>query len=268
MLAWLRENKGVLTTTEIVALAGWTFPEAEERLTEYLTRFKGRADITDEGVLIGTFDQMLAQGDAKLDGGTVELFWDEFEAPFLLTGNTSGKNTLIAAMNGFTLLMSTIVLFNQSLNSSADMMSGDSASAITAMHVFLGWIPFLFSFLFFMIPLLRYFRVSRDEAQRLERNKRRRVVRVIFDTVGYPLKLDDVVAAVNRGAMAELPHAEVERLLSALLIDLHGSSDLAENGTVLYRFARIDREIASAKAVRAKREVANNLGTVLFDTAS
>jgi hypothetical protein len=268
VLAWLRENRGVLTSTEIVALAGWTFPEAEERLTEYLTRFKGNADITDEGVLIGKFEEVLARGDAAMDGGKVELFWHEFEAPFELTGNTTGKNVLIGAMNAFTFLMSAIVLFSPEVNANAEFYAGEATSMITTMHVLLGWIPFTFSLLFFSIPLLRYFRVSKEEARRLERNKRRRIVRVIFDTAGYPLKLDDVLAAVNRGGMAQLSRAEVERLLNALLLDLQGNSDVAEDGTILYRFPRIDREIASVKAVRGSGGVSKDLGSVLFDTGS
>ncbi|MBL0176004.1 MAG: hypothetical protein IPP94_12195 [Ignavibacteria bacterium] len=266
VLSWLRDNNGVLTTTEIVALAGWTYAESEERMADYLTRFKGNADITEEGVLIGKFEQVLAKGDANLEGGKVELFWHEFEAPYQVTGNTGGKNAMIAGMNAFTLIMSCAVLFSSSAEAGASIYIGDSPGMWSTIHFVLGWIPFLFSFLFFLVPLIRSFDVRTQEARRLDRNKRRRIMRVIFDTAGYPLTLSDIVAAVNRGGQAAMDAREVERILGSVLIDIHGTTELREDGTLLYRFPRIERETAAVNAIRKAGGATNTLGDVIIDT--
>jgi hypothetical protein len=46
--AYLREEKGILTPAEIVALSGGTIADAEERMADYLVRFKGDPTITEE----------------------------------------------------------------------------------------------------------------------------------------------------------------------------------------------------------------------------
>lgn len=265
VLAWLRANKGVLTTAEIIALAGWTYPEAEERMADYLTRFKGVADITDDGVLIGTFPRVLAQGDAALEGGSVELFWDEFEAPYQLTGNTSGRNAAILGMNAFTLVFSAVVVLSPALQARISELTGGLTGSGDVMMVVLGWIPFIFSLLFFLVPFARWLQVKRDEAARVERNKLRRVTRIVFDTVGYDVTLGDVMSAVNRGGKNPLSEAEVKRLLERVLSGLQGSSDLREDGTTVYRFQRLHTEHTTVARVRAQSGESGSLGDVIFD---
>ena len=108
--------------------------------------------------------------------------------------------------------------------------------------------------------------VRRDEAARVERNKLRRVTRVIFDTVGYDLTLQDVVHAVNRGTQSPMSGPEVQRLLEKVLSDLQGSSDLREDGTVTYRFDRLRTERTTAASIREKTADADAVGDVIFDT--
>jgi len=266
VLAWLRKNNGILTPTEIVALAGWTFSDAEERMADYLTRFKGEAEITDDGVLVGSFTRVLAKGDAEMEGGKIELFWDEYEAPYETTGNSATRNFAISGMNIFNLLLAALIL----LSAQFGLLVKDLASQIGMMPglttLVLGWVPLVFSSIFFLVPAVRIFSVKKLEAERLAQNKRRRLIRVIFANSGRERTLAEIVQLVNAGAQSSLPGKEIRRILDSLLTELHGETTLREDGTVLYSFPRIRHEVEAAATVRNTSLSSGAIGDVIFDT--
>lgn len=264
VLAWLRANRGLLTPTEIVALAGWTLDEAETRMADYLTRFRGDADITDEGVLVGRFRDVMMKGDAQLEEGTVELFWDEYEAPYEVTGNSKTRNAVIIGMNAFNLVMALVFTASASTREVLSVLS-DGYASTGMIALVLGWVPLVFSSIFFVVPMVRAVRTRRIEAARLERNRRRRVLRVVYDMPDEGLPLAEVVAAVNRGPQVAMKEGEVRRILDALVLAHQGRTDLRDDGTVVYRFERIGHEARVVRALR-EREVVEGTGAVLFDS--
>ena len=266
--AWLRRGRGLLTMTELIALAGWTYDEASERMADYLTRFKGEATITDDGVLVGDFSRMLARGDGKVEDGKVELFWDEYEAPYEVTGNSSGRNLLIGGMNAFNLVFSLVIFTSADLRWQLEYLLYEYGYDISPgpLFVFLGVVPLLFSLLFFTVPLLRSLPTRRRERQRRLRNERRRVLRHVFARKGKPTSLAQYVVDLRRDENRTLDENEVRRILEELLPRYGGRSDLEEDGTVLYIFDRIEREEDVAARLRAALPGETALGDVIFDT--
>ena len=268
--AWLREQKGLLTMTELVALAGWTYDEASERMADYLTRFSGEAEITEDGVLIGNFDRMLARGDGSMDGGAVELFWDEYEAPHDMTGNTAGRNAAIIGMNAFNLLFALVIFASPDLQQRVEWLlfqQGIDAS-LGMLFTLLGIVPLLFSLLFFAVPLLRLLPTRKREQARRRRNERRRVLRHVFARRGRPATLAEYTDDLRRDGSRALAESEVRRILEELLPRYGGRTDLAEDGSVLYMFDRIEREEAAAERERISRGSGTQLGPVIFDTGT
>lgn len=263
--AYLRKRKGILTLTEMVALAGLTYDEASEKMAEYLSRFKGQADITDDGVLVGSFDRMLVSGDAAMEGGSIELYWNEYEAPYEVTGNTSGRNAAIIGMNAFNLLFSSVMLFSPVVGVRIGMQAGVFVGE-GVVQLLLGVLPFVFSLIFFAVPLLRSIGVGRREAARRQRNLRRRVLRVLFDHEGESLSLDAMLREINSGGERAMTLDELERIVSRLVADYAGHSSIDDNGTVLYRFERIGHELRASERLRQGKEVDRRGGEVIFDT--
>ncbi|MCZ7555373.1 MAG: hypothetical protein M5R41_03075 [Bacteroidia bacterium] len=262
--AWLRREKGILTMTELVALAGWTYDEASERMAEYLTRFKGDADITEDGVLIGRFDRLLLSGDRAAGGGKVELFWDEYEAPYVMTGNSTGRNAFIAFMNGFNLLFS-LAMFSSPGGMAIVMENAGIPLAPDFIHVVFGIVPLLFSVIFFAVPLLRFPSVWRAERRRHLRNLRRRILRIVFEEQGRPFTAAQLHARIA-AAGGKVPNLkELEAALAALLPYFDGRTTLEDDGTVLYVFDRVGHEVQVARRERTVRQTPG-LGKVLFDT--
>lgn len=266
--AWLRRGRGLLTMTELIALAGWTYDEASERMADYLTRFKGEATITDDGVLVGDFRRLLASGDGAVDDGKVELFWDEYEAPYELTGNSAGRNFFIGGLNAFNLVFSLVIFTSPDLRWQLEYLLYEYGYDISAgpLFFFLGVVPLLFSLLFFAVPLLRTLPTRRRERQRRLRNERRRVLRHVFARKGKPASLADYVGDLKSDGNRALEETEVRRILEELLPRYGGRTDLEEDGTVLYIFDRIEREQEAAVRLRADRPVDTALGEVIFDT--
>ncbi|MFZ1729799.1 MAG: hypothetical protein WBQ23_00195 [Bacteroidota bacterium] len=264
--SWLRANRGVLTMTELVALAGWTYDQASERMGDYLTRFKGDASITDDGVLIGDFERMLATGDAQLEGGKIELFWDEYEAPYEMSGNPSTRNLAIIGINAFNLFFASLILFSPDFNFQIEALLYEFGIGTGVVYTALGVMPVLFSTIFFAVPLLRLLPTKRLESARSKRNERRRVLRHIFRRNGNAVALTELLEDVNSDDSRKFTAPELRQLVEGMLPLYGGRSDLAEDGTVLYIFDRIAREEAGALEVRRQRSPENFLGEVIFDT--
>jgi hypothetical protein len=267
VIAWLRQNNGILTTTEVVALAGWTMEEAEERFTDYLTRFKGTAEITDDGVLVGRFPAVMATGDKALEGGKVELFWDEFEAPYEVTGNTPGRNTFITCMNAFNLVWAYGFVTLDTTESVVYSVLPDWLS-LTTVHIVLGWIPLIYSLAVFLLPAIRAMQVRAGERQRVERNKRRRVIRSLFDAAPREATPKTLLSAVNGGPQTPIAEQEFARLLGRVATDYRASVELTENGESVYRFDRIECERAAAAGLRSRAVGQTGPGNIIFDTGA
>ncbi len=258
--SYLRASKGILTTSEVVALAGYSFDEADDKFTDYLTRFQGRPDITEDGVVFGKFDQLLLSAGKEIESIKVELFWDEYEAPFNLNGNSSGRNTFITFANAFNLILSFIFLTGDY----ESVSFGQNAITESTITIVLGWIPFIFSAIFFLVPLVRFFRIRKQEQLRRERNIKRRLVRYIY--LGRDFILAEITEAVNRGSEEKLSEKIVDSYLNKLLLELQGETKLDENGIVQYSFPRIAREYQIVKKLRESvKDFQGSLGQVIIE---
>ncbi len=265
--AYLHKQKGILTTSELMALAGWTLSEAQAFFTDCLVRFQGDVEVTEEeGVMYGEFDRIV-RGVGKIETGQVVRYWDEYEPVYDWTGNTAGRNALIAGMNCFNLVFAAVLLFNYP--DILQMLGFDAVSlnAVSGPVLALGWVPLVFSLIFFLVPLLRYPKISRHNRRRHEENIRKRMFRAIFDFEGNPATVDQVAAAVNQNAPEEkLDRETVARRLDTLVLDLGGKTDVSESAEVIYSFPRIKDELGTVKQLRKRKQLDRDLGGVIAES--
>ena len=246
--AFLRAERGVITPAEILALSGGTIADAEERMADYLVRFNGDPAITDEGAVVGQFDSFVSgsQNDA---GGSVVPYWEEFEAPFEHSGNSTGRNVAIIAMVAFTAIMG-LVLLGGGLETLAAIAGPFWAGGVAAF--LLGYVPVAFSLMYIGVSLLRLIGVRRLEAERLERNRKKMVMRAIFQGRMWRATADQIFFAMLAHGEKDLTKEEVERIVQKILPDLQGDIELDENGEAVYSFARLQREYESAERLRGR----------------
>lgn len=229
VIAYIRQNNFKITASEIIELTGVSFAEADSRLAEYMSKYDGEAHITNDGILEVEFPRLQNQVTDVLEGGKIEFFKDEIEAPYELTGNTSGKNTLIIFLNIFNFIMS-IVALNIAVVDIID------PTFLYAFSIF----PLIFSFLFFLIPLLRIPYNKKMQKRRELNIIKKKLISVIFDAKGINLKERD---STEYAKLTEDEIKNSKKVLEEILIDLNGEINLNENGDAVYSFERIRNEL-------------------------
>ena len=251
---FLRSSKGVVSVSELQALAGWERSEASEFLTTCLTEFDGKAEINENGVLYGEFDD-LVRTNQKEEAETmpVEYFWDEYVPEYELTGNSKVRNAMIIAMNAFNFAFAGFVLFNGIPIIPPDMIS---------IAIFLGWFPIVYSFIFFFIPFMRNFRIQKLKRLQHIQNIRKRLMEVIFKKHKEQISLKELTEVANQWRTTEekLDEKTVNRVVEDFIVDFDGSASVNEQGAVVYDFHQLTSEICDIETIREQKLLDSNLG--------
>jgi len=262
---FLREQKGVVTTSEIQALAGWRREEAENFMTECITMFDGDPAVTENGTLYGDFSQLIRAKD-RTGEEPVVWYWDEYEPEYELTGNSSGRNVIIGGLNAFNLILSGGIL-----------LGGWFAAFMANLGFwgtfFLGAFPFAYSTLFFLIPLVRWFRQRPLKQQQREMNIRKRLMKVVFQSYDmgekhvHEIPLDKLTEVANQQRKTEeqLDEKTVDRVMKDTLQDLGGEAYLNDNNEIIYRFELIAMELDDIDEVRNNKRDDDDLGKIVFE---
>ena len=248
--AYVRRHGGVLTVSDIMALSGMTRVEAARFFSRFVASYEGDVTITDDGALVATLPSLLASETTEHDEPIV-YFWDEYEPPFEVTGNTTSRNVGI----GF------LALFNLVCSASAvGMLAGSGGAAVA-----LGWVPLVIFSLFFLLPAVRAPWAWMRNRDRHRMNVQKRLYRAVFETSGDAVRLDALVDAANRRATTEEPLA-VERdreVIDATVEAVGGRRDLDDDGVATAALERLRREQAARAAARVEVE----RGDVVYSTA-
>lgn len=243
--AFLREEKGIITPGEIVGLSGVSIEKAEERMADYLVRFNGEPTITEEGAVVGEFESYTIGRSANADDRVIP-YWDEYEPPFEHSGNSTRRNIGILTMVGFTGAVGLGVL-GGGMNVLA-AYGGVFTSSFA--KIALGYAPIVFAASYILISLLRLPGVKRKEAARLQRNREKKVMRVIFQNRLWSVTVEQIASALLERGDRDIPRDQLPSIMESLLRKLQGEIELGPNGEPIYTFERLGREIEAADALR------------------
>jgi Ca2+-binding EF-hand superfamily protein len=260
--AYARQNKGIMVLPEFKALAGWEHTQAQEFMTDCIARFNGSAEISNNGVLYADFYD-LTRSKTQNQDGKIEWYWNEYEPEYELTGNTTGRNAWIIFINAFNLLFASFFTFNPEFR---EMIGGDEFGAVVFYG--LGVVPFMFSMIFFAVPILRYFNILPKRRKRRINNIRKRLVKVIYQKgVLKNLSLDEILTEVNAENAEKLSKPEIEKMMNELVVDWQGNVVLNDSGSVGYEFHQLRYELEEARNLRQNRkDDGRNLGNIYLDT--
>lgn len=253
--AFVRKHGGVLTVRDVQALSGMPREEAEAFFARFVAEQDGVASISEQGALYATFEELM-RSESRGQDAPVILYWDEYEAPFELTGNTVGKNVLV----GF------LALFN--LFGSFAVLNGALGTAVgSAVTLGLGVVPLVIFSLFFLIPLLRAPGIWWRNRKQHQNNIRKRLFRVLFDARDEKVGRSEVVERANRIAVTEerLRVADIEGLLDETLRDLGDEQELDPRGELVTDMTRMRIE-AQATEEQALEERDQDERRVVYRT--
>jgi hypothetical protein len=261
--SYLRKQKGVVVKSEIIGLAGWSKDEAENFFADCLARFNGKPDISDNGILVGDFEELTRSANQGEDIPVV-WFWNEYEAPYEITGNGGWSNTGIIFMNLFNLAFASF--FTLGWLAGFDDPSVWEEIGGYWVGVGLGLVPFVFSFIFFLVPISRIFRVWRLNKKRRIQNIRKRLMRVIFQSARGVVTTESLTNAANANAHGEeaLDKELVDKVMNELVFDLGGEMKINAQAQTEYHFESLSAELSEiAKIRQQKGGVA--LGQIVFE---
>ncbi len=253
---YLRDNKGIVTRSEIIGLAGWRSAEAENFFSESIAKYQGDAQISENKVLYGDFRDFTrtkgVEGKEK-----VIWYWDEYVPKYNLTGNTFWRNFWIVFMGLFNL---SFALAFVSMGLQQDMGAG--------ITVGLGWVPFVFSVIFFLVPIMRYFQIGAFSRKRDLENIRKRLMKAIFSQEEGKVTAEELEKLVNPRESGEsnIPRETIDYMMQELIKDLDGEIETTEKGKLIYNFINLQEEKREAILLRQKRDDGRSLGNVVFDS--
>jgi hypothetical protein len=280
VIAYIQGNRGVITVPELAMISGLTPGEAEERITAYCAEFGGSPEVTDDGTVVYRFDGLLLRADRQdrvfqgLSGPIKRLM--------AFSSNPKKLNGWFAVINGVNLAFGGYFLFNalksghiltQAHFAASSWLYGVSyvllsnfiANPLPLITVVLGWIPLIFSFIFWAIPVLRFFGLKKDnDLIRLENFRKEGYGRIWRS----PLK-------VNPGEIqpkaAECTPSNLEAARDRVIKEFGAYSipeaALDETGATIYSFTELAREKQALAKYRSGIDAsASDLGKTVFDS--
>jgi hypothetical protein len=281
VIAWIRENRGVISLPEFMALTGNTPGEAEERICAYCAEFGGMPEATGDGTVVYRFDELLRRGDPRK--GPI---FPGLSAPLKrlrsFSANTKKLNGWFSLINGANLGFGAYFLFN-ALNTGAILskaafeassylygvsyllLSQVIQNPLPFITLGLGIIPLVFSFIFWIIPGIRYLGVKRDnEAIKME-NLRKDGYARIWDKP-LSVKTGDLNPQTGECRPKNMEAAQ-DRVVKEIGAYAVPEIQVDDAGAEVYTFAELAREKAALEKYRASIDPgAYSLGNVVFDS--
>jgi hypothetical protein len=285
VIAYIQGNRGVISVPEFAALTGLTPGEAEERITGFCAAFGGSPEATDDGTVVYRFDDLLRRSDSR------NRSFPDLSGPIkrlrAFSSIPKKANAWFALIIGANLVFGGYFLYN-ALNIGANLTQtlsaqGQPAIALNLYNITyimasqfienplpvittgLGWVPIIFSAVFWLIPALRFFGNKQDnETIKLEN----------FRKLGYGHIWRGPAKVNPRDFQAEAVECKPTNLAAAQgkIIKEIGAYAVPEvvvdeTGATVYNFAELDREKRALAKYRDSLDgKAAELGGVVFDT--
>lgn len=251
----IRAQQGRIGLADVMRVTGLTREEADPLMARLMVDFEGDVAVSEDGGIIYRFPTLRRTADGgAIAGQRSEPAWQR--APTLppLTGNTGGSNFLIAALNGFNVLMSIAALNGGwSLERLFAALSGVPLEKLPPPETAwaLGVIPLVFSLVLFALPIVRAL-LRPIVARRVARERARlAVLREVLTRVERHQPVTDApLADAWQRAAGRRPAPEE---LTRAVVRLGGDVEVSDTGAVRYRFADLETEAA---ALQEEREAA------------
>jgi len=278
VIAYIQENRGVISLNEYMAFTGENSLEAEKSILSFCSKFNGSPEVTDEGTIVYCFSDLLLKTDSKKSN---ELL-PPVKRLKKFSANAKKMNITFMIINAVNLVFGSYFLFNSHtaglLTTELQYQGASYLYAIT--HIILefvtpdpvfflkfvlGVIPILFSILFWLIPALR----SMLEKKENEKIKNSNLKKIGFSRIwSSPLfvKPGNLVPRIDECRPKNLFLA-CERIIKDIGAVSSPDVTIAENGETLYSFKELANEKQALEKYRLNRDLSgSNLGKTVFDT--
>jgi hypothetical protein len=280
IIAYIQAHGGVISLPEFMTLTGFPPEKADAAILSCCAEFGGLPEATDEGTVVYRFDPLLLRVD-KQDrsfSGVSSII----KRLKTFSSNKKNLNIWFGLINGINLAFGTYFLFNSldigALVSQAQINAGSYLYAVAYMlfsalftnplpciTIGLGLVPLIFSFLFWLIPGLRYLGLrGENEAVKFENLRKIAYGRIWENPLG--VKPADLTPNIPECRPKNLTAAE-NKIIKDLGSYAVPEVDLDDQGNPVYTFTELVREKDALKKYRSSLDSgASSLGKTVFDS--
>ncbi|HUZ17010.1 MAG TPA: hypothetical protein VMV68_01400 [Spirochaetia bacterium] len=277
IIHYIQGNKGILTLEELMALTGYSHERAQELLNAYLIEFEGSPEVTNEGTLYYRFAELMKTRDLPTEP---QVRSAPSRALYAFSSNKPGANRWITFFNGFNLVFGAYFLYFGTFVPVIPKTGGLGQFYLLVaflasrylgldpnviLPVVLGAIPFAFSLLFFLVPIVRRAREKAKNEEIKKTNLRRRLFDRILQNPLYvdPMKLEPVGAAETPKGWEGVRDQSLKQFAAMKRADVE---DVGQ-GNYLYKFVELDREEKDIAQLRNSVDISKyNIGKTIFDS--
>jgi hypothetical protein len=280
VISYIQANRGVISLAEYMAFTGMNSLEAETNIISFCSKFEGVPEVTEEGTIVYRFDKLLLRADADK--------FSELIPPVKrlkkFSHNTKSTNGWFAVINAVNLIFGSYFLY-QSFNAGhliSEIQYNSASSLYAYTHYFishitnepdnliktaLGLIPLIFSFLFWIIPAIRFFKEKKENNKIKLGNFKRFSFNKIFSSP-YNVDISAFAPAVSECRPDDLVSA-ADIVIKDMGVISNPQIEITENGKTIYSFNELDEEKKALEKYRSSIDISRlKLGETVFDSNS
>lgn len=268
----IRAQKGRIGILDLMRVTGLSKEEADHFMASLMLNYDGDVTVAENGGIIYEF---LTMRKTALNESTPSPrpIWEKREVIAPFTGNDAGSNMLIAGLNGFNLIMSSIAITNHWTIEKFQYIFS-AASQKIPLHalppppegtsLLLGWVPFMFSLTLFAIPAMRALNRGKKRQEIQIKNGKRGLIRAILTKLGFGgIKEETLKNSWEETALVKPD----DKVFTREVVKLGGELELNSHDVPLYRFKAIEAEMGALKVARsAASNQEAHIGEVVFSS--
>ena len=274
-IAYLKENRGVISLPEFMVISGLEPDEAGQAISAICVEFNGSPEATEDGTVVYRFDEILLASEKSEKKNGLPLHFKALES---FSSNPEKMNWWFNVINGVNLVFGTYFLYNAF--SIGHFLAEQSSRIYMIVYLFLlqytdplpvitialGIVPLVFSFLFWLIPILRRVSLNKKNTKLRFENFRKFSFLKIWNSP-LAVKKTDLSSPYKDANPDNLTSAQdiIIREMGAYSIP---EVSLDDSKNELYSFAELQRE---RKALEKYRLTINpedsSIGKTVFDSS-
>ncbi|MBN2739208.1 MAG: hypothetical protein JXR70_19675 [Spirochaetales bacterium] len=280
VLSWLRRHKGVITLEEFIILTGKDIDQAQADLSYYMLEFEGQPEVTEEGAVLYFFPELLRSSGDVAQSSVVSA--QKRLVPF--SANDKKQNGWITFFNGFNLVFGSYFLYFATQFPTAGSLGEfqeitlDFVYRILFMYaepflanpalvimVGLGFVPLVFSVLFYLIPFIRNQKRKKSNELVKQENLRKALYSRLLSSPEqvYPSS----VAGISPEETPKGQKSFIDRELKRLSLEKSGEIHEGQAGEYYYSFSELAFEKAEVQKFRDQVDLNKYLtGKAVFDS--
>jgi len=277
IISYIQANRGVISLAEYMAFTGSNSQEAETDILSFCSKFEGSPEATEEGTIVYRFDKLLLNSDTEKISGLIP----PVESLKKFSDNKKSTNGWFAVINGVNLIFSSYFLYH-SINTGqllSEIQYKSASSLYSYTHYFLsyiasepqniigmalGFIPLIFSILFWIIPIVRFFTEKKENNKIKLKNFKRFSFSKIFSSP------NNIETNAFNPAVLECRPDNLDSAADRVIKDMGAISnpqiEIKDNKTI-YTFNELEREKEALKKYRLSIDTSRQkLGETVFDS--